>query len=121
MFNIDRMSRIPIYEQFIAQFEHAIVSGELKGGEHAPSVRSLSVALSVNPNTLQKAYTELERRKLCYSVPGNGRFVASNAAEIIKSMKLYLLEDIENLCRELKLSGVSEEEVKAIVHEAFMR
>jgi GntR family transcriptional regulator len=73
MFQIDRFGRTPIYEQIIDQTQRLIASGILKEGDQLPSVRVLSQELSVNPNTLQKAYSELERRGLCVSAPGNGR------------------------------------------------
>ena len=63
MFVIDVMSRVPVYEQLINQVEEQILTGLLNSGDKMPSVRSLSVSLSINPNTIQKAYTELDRRK----------------------------------------------------------
>ena len=86
MFDIDRYSGKPIYEQIIEQTEEMILRGELKPGEQAPSVRSLAVALTINPNTLQKAYAELERRGVCVSAPGNGRFITHNALEILREI-----------------------------------
>lgn len=80
MFTIDKYSRVPIYEQIIEQVEMHIALGDLAPESLLPSVRSLSVELSVNPNTLQKAYAELERRGLCYSVPGNGCFISPGRA-----------------------------------------
>ena len=119
MFSIDKMSRTPIYGQIIEQFERAVITGEYGAGKLLPSVRELAVRLSVNPNTLQKAYTELERRGLCYSVPGSGRFVSEDAAEKLKSMRRNLLSEVENLVRELRLSGVSEDEIISIVHVVY--
>lgn len=73
MFQIDRFGRTPIYEQIIDQTQRLILSGALNAGDQLPSVRTLSRELSINPNTLQKAYAELERRGICISAPGNGR------------------------------------------------
>ena len=75
MFRIDNFSRTPIYEQLIEQFERFILTGALTPGAQIPSVRSLSVQLSINPNTVQKAYSELDSRALIYSLPGKGSFV----------------------------------------------
>lgn len=61
MFQIDTMSRIPIYEQLVEQVEYFVLNGILKEGEQIPSVRNLSVQLSINPNTIQKAYFELDQ------------------------------------------------------------
>ena len=87
MFTIDKYSRVPIYEQIIEQVEMHIALGDLAPESLLPSVRSLSVELSVNPNTLQKAYAELERRGLCYSVPGNGRFISPGAPEALRASR----------------------------------
>ncbi|MCH5279476.1 MAG: GntR family transcriptional regulator [Christensenellaceae bacterium] len=119
MFNIDKMSRTPIYGQIIEQFERAVITGEYGGGKLLPSVRELAVKLSVNPNTLQKAYTELERRGLCHSVPGSGRFVSPDAAEKLRGMKRGLISDVERLVRELRLSGISEDEMIAVVLNVY--
>ena len=116
---IDKHSRVPLYEQEIAKIERGILTGEFKADEQIPSVRQLSIELSVNPNTLQKAYTELERRGLCYTVPGNGRFVSRDAELKLRSMRRELIEKVEQLARELKLSGVSEAEVVEAVRTAY--
>ena len=116
---VDKYSRTPLYEQVIAQIERGILTGELLPGEQIPSVRSLSMELSVNPNTLQKAYAELERRGLCHSVPGSGRFVSAGAAERLKSMRRELIGSVAKLARELRISGVSEQELISAVKSAY--
>lgn len=116
---IDKHSRVPLYEQVIAQVERGILTGEFKADEQIPSVRQLSIELSVNPNTLQKAYAELERRGLCYSVPGNGRFVSKDAETKLRTMRRELIERVEQLARELKLSGINESEVISAVKTAY--
>ena len=102
---IDKFSRTPIYEQVIDGIEREILTGELKPNSPVASVRALSVQFSVNPNTLQKAYTELERRGLCYSVPGSGRFVSPDAMQRLHEARSKLLDEITALSRELKLTG----------------
>ena len=72
MLYIDVMSRTPVYEQIITQIEKLIGAGIMKEGEQLPSVRSLSIQLSVNPNTIQKAYGELDAKGIIGSVPGKG-------------------------------------------------
>ena len=69
MFVVDVMSRV-VYEQIIKQVEEQVLTGILKEGDKLPS--SVSVKLSINPNTIQKAYTELDRRQLIITVPGKG-------------------------------------------------
>ena len=65
----------PIYTQLVEQITLKIVSGEYKIGEKLPSVRDLASEATVNPNTMQKALAELERRGLVYSVRTSGRFI----------------------------------------------
>ena len=90
MFQIDRFGRQPIYEQIIEQTLQLVASGLLKPGDQLPSVRALSQTLSANPNTLQKAYTELERRGVTMSVPGSGRFIAKEAPRLVaEGMEAY--------------------------------
>ena len=84
MFQIDIMSRIPVYEQLIRQTEKFILLGVLKEGDKLPSVRQLSAELSINPNTIQKAFTELDRRGIIFSVNGRGNFVADKALKALE-------------------------------------
>ena len=79
MFQIDSFSRVPVYEQIINQLEHFILTGILVADTQIPSVRNLSVSLSINPNTIQKAYAELDRNGIIYSVPGRGCFITKEA------------------------------------------
>lgn len=119
MLTIDKYSRVPIYEQIIQQVEMHIALGDLAPGEQLPSVRSLSVQLSVNPNTLQKAYAELERRGLCYSVPGNGRFIDENAQEKLRAGRQALLIDIAATAAQLAEAGIPLEDVLSAVTQAY--
>jgi GntR family transcriptional regulator len=119
MFQIDRFGRTPIYEQIIDQTQRLILSGVLKAGDQLPSVRSLSQELSINPNTLQKAYGELERRGICVSAPGNGRFVTEDALRVVGECMERQLEEIERICGELKAAGISLERTLETVKAAY--
>ena len=119
MFQIDRFGRTPIYEQIIDQTQRLIASGILKEGDQLPSVRVLSQELSVNPNTLQKAYSELERRGLCVSAPGNGRFVTAEAFRLVGEGLKRQLEEIRLIAQELCAVGMPLEEVLAVVRNAY--
>ena len=116
---IDKHSRTPLYEQVIAQVERGILTGEFGPDDQIPSVRALSMELSVNPNTLQKAYAELERRGLCYTVPGNGRFVSPDAAVRLRTMRRELIERVTLLVSELRISGIDEKDVLDAVRAAY--
>ncbi len=119
MFQIDVMSRTPVYEQLIEQVEKFILTGILSEGDKIPSVRSLSMELSVNPNTIQKAFAELDRRGLISSVPGKGCFVSEKALNVLKVSKRGNLKELSEQVRELSLAGVTREEVISCVNKVF--
>lgn len=119
MFTIDKFSRKPIYEQIISQVETLILLGDLPPESQLPSVRQLAVELSVNPNTLQKAYMELERRGLTVTSPGNGRFIAPNAPEILRESKLSQLIELKRIAGELFQAGVSLEDALNAVKAGY--
>lgn len=119
MYTIDVMSRVPVYEQVVEQTERFILTGILKAGDKIPSVRNLSVELSVNPNTIQKAVSELDRRGIVYSIPGRGCFVSQDAVSILSMSRRKGLEDIKEQLRELRLAGVEKEEMIGIIDEIF--
>ncbi|TCL59832.1 GntR family transcriptional regulator [Kineothrix alysoides] len=78
MIILDYKDARPIYEQIVEKFKLLILKGILQKDEQMPSVRSLAVELAINPNTIQKAYMELERQGYIYTVKGRGNFVAEN-------------------------------------------
>lgn len=119
MFHIDSLSRQPVYEQLIEQLERFILSGVLHPGDQLPSVRSLSIELSINPNTIQKAYGELDTRGIIYSIPGIGCFVAENAVPILAAFKRRKLTDLRALVQELALADIAEEELHEIITSVY--
>ncbi|MBR4588589.1 MAG: GntR family transcriptional regulator [Lachnospiraceae bacterium] len=121
MFQIDPLSRTPVYEQIVTQCEEYVLLGILSSGDKLPSVRQLSLELAINPNTIQKAYLELDRRKLVTSVPGRGVFVSTEAFEAISRDKKKNLSEIERLAGELKAAGVPLDEAMGAVRKAYER
>lgn len=119
MFVVDVMSRVPVYEQIIKQVEEQVLTGILKEGDKLPSVRSLSVKLSINPNTIQKAYTELDRRQLIITVPGKGSFISEKAIEVVGANSREKMTELNKIIRELALSGVTKEEIINNIEEVF--
>ena len=119
MFTIDKMSRTPIYEQLIEQFESCIISGDIGADGQLPSVRQLSHELNVNPNTLQRAYNEIERRGLCFTVPGNGRYLTKDALEKLHHAAEKKAGGLESVIAELKSRGVTKETVVAIIDKVY--
>ena len=119
MFVVDVMSRVPVYEQIIKQVEEQVLTGILKEGDKLPSVRSLSVKLSINPNTIQKAYTELDRRQLIITVPGKGSFISEKAIEVVGANSREKTTELNKIIRELALAGVTKEEIINNIEEVF--
>lgn len=119
MFVVDVMSRVPVYEQIIKQVEEQVLTGILKEGDKLPSVRSLSVKLSINPNTIQKAYTELDRRQLIITVPGKGSFISEKAIEVVGANSREKMTELNKIIRELAVAGVTKEEIINNIEEVF--
>ena len=119
MFQIDKFGRVPIYEQVIEQTEQLIMTGVWKAGDQLPSVRAMSQSLSVNPNTLQKAYAELERRGVTASAPGNGRFVAKDAKEKIASRSNEWMQSMTETAERMKAAGIPLENVLDAVRTVY--
>ena len=108
MIILDYKDRRPIYEQIVERFQTLIVSGVLEAGEKMPSVRTLAVELSINPNTIQRAYTELERDGFIYAVKGRGNFVKRDT-ELFEKQKERLLAGFEKQIRVCLRQGVKKE------------
>ncbi len=119
MFAIDPMSQQPVYEQLVDEVERFVLLGILKSGSALPSVRSLSVSLSVNPNTIQKAYSELTSRGVVFSVPGKGCFVSSDAAALIGKARRVRLKDLKEIAEELFLAGVPKKELIDVISTVY--
>ena len=121
MYQIDVMSRVPVYEQIVEQTEKFILAGILKPGDKIPSVRNLSIELSVNPNTIQKSIVELDRRGLILSVPGKGCYVAEEARTALSAVKRKKMAEIKDEIKELALAGVTKEELLELIEEVFTK
>ena len=120
MFTIDVMSRVPVYEQLIKQVEDQVLKG-IKEGDKMPSVRSLSMELSTNPNTIQKAYMELDRRGILVSVPGKGSFISAEALKIVGNQSKEKLSDLKEIVRKLAYAGVSKSEITDMIEEVYKK
>lgn len=119
MIRIDLMSRKPIYDQLVERISSLITAGVYSPGSQLPSVRSLSVELSVNPNTIQKAYTHLCNAGITYSVAGKGCFVSPNAKEVLGQGARNRLPQLRELIQGLLDSGVPPEEVEEYVNQVL--
>ena len=119
MILIDYKSRKPIYEQIIDNIKHLVVSGVLQRDDQLPSVRQLAQELAINPNTIQKAYAELERQGVIYSLKGRGSFVGSSLQELRTMQQKELLEQLAALSTDLYRLQVPQDEVCAVVQQVY--
>lgn len=110
MIIIDYRDTRPIYEQVVEKFKILILKGGLKADEQMPSVRSMAMELSINPNTIQKAYTELERQGFIYTVRGRGNFVSS-VDELKKERKEECRKEFREKAKTAMEFGVSRQEL----------
>ena len=108
----------PIYEQVCDGLRRLIVSGAIADGDKLPSVRALATQLAINPNTIQRAYNELEGEGYIYSVPGKGSFASANAGAD-EARRRELLGKVRELLAELRYLGVSQQELADLVKEVF--
>lgn len=106
MIGIDLQNRKPIYEQIVERFQTLIINGVLEPDSQMPSVRSLAVELSINPNTIQKAYSILEQEGYIYPVKGRGNFVSGNVGLKFKKQESVFLE-LQELILRAKEAGIS--------------
>lgn len=110
MIIIDYKDTRPIYEQIAEKFKNLILKGVLQPDEQMPSVRSLAMELSINPNTIQKAYAQLEWEGYIYPVKGRGNFVAGTE-KLLEERKKSCIEKILMLSEEAAEYGISREEI----------
>lgn len=121
MFKIDLKSRKAIYEQVVDNFKEMIISGVLKPDEKVPSVRDMAKELTINPNTIQKAYRELENRGYFYSVSGLGSFVAAPTdAQKNEARKNELKTVLKNTINELVFLECPREEIMLLIKESTL-
>jgi GntR family transcriptional regulator len=116
MFSLDYRDSKPIYEQIKDRFRTLIISGVIEEGERMPSVRSLASSLSVNPNTIQRAYRELEQEGYLLSIPGKGS-IATHSKEADQHRKEELFREIRKNIRELRNLSVTEDELLQLLKE----
>lgn len=116
MIFIDYRDARPIYEQVVEKFRMLILRGVLKQDDRLPSVRNLAVELSINPNTIQRAYAELERQGYIYTVKGKGNFV-SDSGQLLRKYKEELFSQLKEICRAAFETGITKEELIEYIRE----
>ena len=116
MITIDYKDRRPIYEQIVSSIEELAVRGVLEPDSQLPSVRQLAVELSINPNTIQRAYSQLEKTGVIYSVKGKGNFVAADPKRLREEKMEQILQEMEKLLRQALALGVGGERMENWLH-----
>ena len=118
MIKLDYKDPRPIHEQITQGIKELIMCGALKAGEQLPSVRDFAVSLTVNPNTVQRAYKNLEAENIIYSVKGKGNFVSGETSADKKTIeKLY--DTVETSLRELLFYDEEKEKVLAFINRVI--
>ena len=118
MIVLDYRDKRPIYEQAVEKLERLIVGGALEPDTKMPSVRTLAMELSVNPNTIQRAYAQLEQEGYLYTVAGRGNFVAPES-EWRESKQQKVLQEWIQMTEKAKEAGITEEKLAGQLKAAF--
>lgn len=114
--SISQSNNLPIYEQIVRAVKSEIISGNLKEDDSLPSIRGLARDLQISIITTNRAYEELEKEGLIYSVAGKGFFVSRQNTNMLIEKKMQTIEsDIQELVRECKRSGIEKSDMLAMV------
>jgi len=118
-FRLDPASGVPTYLQLVQQVEHALRLGYLKPGDQLPKVRDVVAALAINPNTVLKAYRDLEREGLVRARPGLGTFVVGRLPRTDPAAQAKFRKSIGTWLRSARDAGLTPDEIEAIYRTAF--
>ncbi|MDC4238586.1 GntR family transcriptional regulator [Clostridium tertium] len=120
MIIIDSKSSTPIYEQITIGIKELILKNVIKSGDKLPSVRELSTILTINPNTVSKAYMELEKQNIVESIKGKGTFITSDYRKPVSEEKISkLILDFKRLILEANYLGLEENDLILLLDEGF--
>jgi len=115
-FSLDPSNAVPIYRQIIQQIEYAILSGRMKPGDRLPTIRSLSVDLKTNPNTIAKAYSELEIRGILVTQVGSGTYISDKKPVLDDdSLNKKIREVLGRFIQEMHDLGVEKRELVSLI------
>ena len=119
MFNLNYGDHRPLYRQIMERFKELILTGALKDGDKIPSVRELAASLAINPNTIQKAYKELENEGYILSVPAKGSFIAPVKKTVDQSRLEELRQRLRALVREMRYAGEIRENILGEIEKIY--
>jgi GntR family transcriptional regulator len=118
-FTLNPASGAPVYRQIIQQVEHAILGGKLQPGDRLPTIRALAVALKANPNTIARAYNEMEIRGLVSTQVGSGTYISEAKTGAEDERKKKIDEAAGRFIREMYTLGVSSNEIEEIIRRNY--
>lgn len=118
MIHIDYQDKRPIYEQVVEKIQTLIVKGAFEKDMKLPSVRNLAIELSINPNTIQRAFAELESNGFIYTVKGRGNFVASKE-NYIDNEREHAVEQVIKALKQAKELGIEKNGINKLVDKCF--
>jgi GntR family transcriptional regulator len=116
-FRLDRKSGVPAYRQVVDQVRQALRLGILKPGDQLPTVRDVVKQIAINPNTVHRAYRDLEAQGLTEGRPGSGTFIRRSLSRM-PDQQPQLLRDLEKWMRLARAAGLGDEAIAALVAEA---
>jgi GntR family transcriptional regulator len=115
-FSLSETGSVPVYRQIITQIEHGVLSGRLKAGDRLPTIRALAVELKINPNTIAKAYGELEVRGLLVTRVGSGTFISDKKPDDAdEAREAKIREIVGRFLREMEELGVERNAVVDLI------
>ncbi len=117
MLSIDLRDARPIYEQIADGIEQMAMHGIYQPDEQLPSVRQLAMELSINPNTIQRAYAELEHRKVTYSVKGKGSFISKDCQQLRIRKLSEIKKQLRNVAEQAVELGASRQQLIEWIQE----
>ncbi len=115
MFRIDAGSGVPVYRQLVEQVRREVMLGRMHPGDQLPTLKEVVGALAINPNTVAKAYSELEHEGLVVRRQGVGTFIATTAAALPQAAPPALLHSLLRWVRRARDAGMSAEQIRALV------
>lgn len=120
MFPIDARDSRPIYEQIVDQIKEQVMKGILKPGDQLPSVRQLASMLTVNANTVMKAYTELERQEVVETIRGKGVFIAMMPSKVLSEKQMIeVRKALKSSFIAMHYMGLSKQDVMAEIEKIY--
>ncbi len=123
VFTVDPRSGVPMYLQLIEQVKRSVAVGALLPGEQLPTVKQLAVDLTINPNTVARAYRDLEHDDVIETSPGRGSFVRANGvtSSARKTLSDVAMDALTRAVREAKSMGLSRAELQMLINDALAR